>query len=347
MINLASKYGNKIVEVFTKNSFVAGNVSDDYDFAGVRSISIYTPQTVELNDYQREGANRYGTPVEMQDSVQEVEMTQDKGFAITIDKGNNLDQMMVKNAAKMLSLQIKEQVTPYVDRYALAQFARNAGVKKGIATAPTKTDIVEKILEAGAEMDERLVPDDGRVVYLPAQYYNQLRLSTEFLNLENVGTKAVAKGEVGEVGGMKVIKVPSSYMPEGVYFLVTHQRSVLMPFKIKDTKVHQDPPGISGALLEGRNYFDAFVLGSRANGVYVALKSDLMLAAPTITVTSGSATITGTGDTVHYTLDGSDPRYSRSAQLYTAAVTVAAGQMVKAYTAGAGKYCSDVAEKKA
>lgn len=347
MINLASKYGNKIVEVFTKNSYVAGNVSDDYDFAGVRSISIYTPQTVEISDYQREGSSRYGTPVEMQDSVQEIEMTQDKGYAITIDKGNNLDQMMVKNAAKMLNLQVKEQVTPFVDRYAFAQFAKLAGIKKGISTAPTKTDIVEKILEAGAELDERLVPDEGRVVYLPAQHYNKLRLSTEFMNLENVGTKAVARGEVGEVGGMKVIKVPSSYMPEGVYFLVTHTRSVLLPFKIKDTKVHQDPPGISGALLEGRNYFDAFVLGTRADGVYVALDAALVLAAPTVAISGGNATVTGTGDTIHYTLDGSDPRYSRSAKLYTGAVAVAAGQTIKAYAAAAGKYCSAVAEKKA
>ena len=108
-INLASKYSGKIAEKFTKESYVAGNASTEYDFAGVKSISIYTPQTVDLNDYKRSGENRFGTPVEMEDTVQEMELSQDKGFSITIDRGNNLDQMSTKGAAKMLNMQIKEK----------------------------------------------------------------------------------------------------------------------------------------------------------------------------------------------------------------------------------------------
>ena len=37
-------------------------------------------------------------------------MTQDKAFTLTIDKGNNLDQNLVKNAADMLRLQLNEKV---------------------------------------------------------------------------------------------------------------------------------------------------------------------------------------------------------------------------------------------
>ena len=106
-----------MAEKFTKESYVAGNASTEYDFAGVKSISIYTPQTVDLNDYKREGQNRFGTPGELQDTVQEVELSQDKGFSITIDRGNNEDQMKAKNAAKMLNAQIKEQVVPFMDKY--------------------------------------------------------------------------------------------------------------------------------------------------------------------------------------------------------------------------------------
>lgn len=346
MINLATKYSKDILEAYSKGSYIAGHVTDEFDFVGVRSISIYTPKTVELQDYTRSGANRYGDPTELQDDIQELEMKQDKGFAITIDKGNNQDQMMTKNAARMLVLQTKEQVTPYVDKYAFSVFSKGAGTKKGMAAPPEKTDIVGAILDAGTYLDNALVPDDNRVVYLPASSYNKLRQSSEFLNLEGIGTKAVAKGEVGEIASMKVIKVPDSYMPKDVYFLVTHTRSVMQPFKIKDTKLHEDPPGISGALLEGRNYFDAFVLGARANGVYAAVKADKIVAKPTITITSGKATIAGTGTRSFYTLDGSDPRYSKNAQQYAAPVALEPGQVIRAYSDSDDMFCSEVVEAK-
>ena len=88
-INLADKYSSKIAEKFTQESIVAGKCSKEWDFSGVKSIKIYTPQTVDLVDYTRSGSNRYGTPTEMGDTVQEMTMTQDKSFSLTIDKGNN------------------------------------------------------------------------------------------------------------------------------------------------------------------------------------------------------------------------------------------------------------------
>ena len=45
-------------------------------------------------------------------------MTQDRAFKLTIDKGNNVDQMNIKGAGKMLQLQLREQSTPAADKYA-------------------------------------------------------------------------------------------------------------------------------------------------------------------------------------------------------------------------------------
>ena len=58
--------------------------------------------------------------------------------------------------------------------------------------------------------------------------------------------------------------------------------------------------------------------------------------------TSAKATITGSG-TIMYTTDGSDPRYSKEAKLYSAAVAVAAGAEVRAYAKEEGKFWSAVA----
>ena len=91
---------------------------------------------------------------------------------------------------------------------------------------------------------------------------------------------------------------------------------------------------------------DAFVLGKKANGVAVAVLKGFVQATPTISVSENKATITSSGaSTIYYTLDGSDPRYSVKAKAYTAAVTVAAGDVVRAYAVANGKYCSAVAEK--
>jgi hypothetical protein len=91
---------------------------------------------------------------------------------------------------------------------------------------------------------------------------------------------------------------------------------------------------------------DAFVLGKKANGVAVAVLKGNVAAVPAISVSGGKATITASGATaIYYTTDGSDPRYSKEAKAYTAEVSVAAGDVVRAYATAAGKYRSAVAEK--
>ncbi|MFR5103276.1 MAG: FN3 associated domain-containing protein [Christensenellaceae bacterium] len=49
--------------------------------------------------------------------------------------------------------------------------------------------------------------------------------------------------------------------------------------------------------------------------------------------------------TFYYTTDGTDPRYSKSAQVYSAEVTLAAGQTIKAYGKKDGEFPSGVSEK--
>lgn len=344
-INLASKYEKKIAEKFTKSSFVSGNTSTDYNFDGVRTINVYTPQTVSLNDYVREGKDRFGTVMEMQDSVQAMYLRQDKSFALSIDNGNNQDQMMIKNAGRMMNLQIAEQVVPYMDKYALNQFAMNAGTIEGLSSAPAKNSIVEKIFNGAKALDNGLAPDDNRFLYIPSSMYNLVRLSTEFLAVDNLADKALTKGLVGMIADMKVIKVPDIYMPN-VYFLITYKGSVIMPNKIKTARILTDVQGIDGAVLEGRNYFDAFVIGAKSAGVYAAVASSNVVQTPTISISSNNATITSsTGSAViYYTTDGTDPRYSNSAKVYSTAVALESKQVIKAYATKENMFASGVAE---
>ena len=130
--------------------------------------------------------------------------------------------MNIKPAMSMLGAQIREQVVPYMDKYAFKQWSNAAGTRKGLTAAPTKTSIVGNIFDGATALDNALCPDENRLLYVPTTYYNLLRQSSEFLAVDNLAEKALTKGYVGMIADMKVIKVPDSFMPDDAYFLITY-----------------------------------------------------------------------------------------------------------------------------
>lgn len=268
-INLLEKGAKTIATYFVKESLAAGRFSTEYDWSGVKTVKVLTPTTVPMGDYTRSGANRYGTPTEMEDTMQELTLSQDKSFSLTIDKGNNADQGGLKAAGKMLRLQLAERAIPEMDKYIFETLAANAGHKVTASSALTKSNVCERISAGTEALDDAEVPQDGRTLFVPAKTYTFLHLSPEFVGLEKLGAKALAKGQVGEYDGMTVVKVPKGRWPEGANFIIAYKNSVTAPVKLNETKLHQDPPGISGNLLEGRQYYDCFVLKAKEKGVYV------------------------------------------------------------------------------
>ena len=218
-----------------------------------------------------------------------------------------------------------------------------AGTIKESEAKPTKSDIISKIADASQALDDALVPDDNRYLYLTSEMYKLVCTSDEFAGVDVLARQSIAKGVCGEVFGMNVVRVPKSYLPDDVYFLVAHKDAVLMPYKIADAKVHEDPVGVSGALIEGRHYYDAYVLGAKCGGVYALVASGKVSTAPTIS--EGKITA-GSGAAIRYTLDGSDQRYSDSAKDYVASTVLTAdeGCKIRAYAVETGKYPSPVAD---
>ena len=135
--------------------------------------------------------------------------------------------------------------------------------------------------------------------------------------------------------------------PTDVYMVAAQESALAFPYRINDTKIHQDPPGISGALIEGRQTYDLFVLASKADAV-VVIGKDGSKQACTVAIASHSATVTAAGaDEIWYTLDGSDPRFSANRKTVASGGTVAteAGQTIKVVAFGkGGKLTSDIAE---
>ena len=84
-------------------------------------------------------------------------------------------------------------------------------------------------------------------------------------------------------------------------------------------------------------YYDSFVLGAKGDGIAVCGSSDFILAAPSMSISSHAVTISAASGVVFkYTTDGTNPRYSTTAQIYTSAVTLTAGQTMRAIGTKAG-----------
>ena len=269
VINLADKYSKKVAERFSISSITDAYAGKDYDFSGVKSIKIYSIDTVAMGDYTRSGTDRFGALAELGDTVQEMTMTKDRAFTYSIDKGNSAQQFNVKAATRSLKRQIDEVVTPELDKYRLSAWADGAGLT-GVNASLTKSNILEAIMTGGMNMSNELVPKKNRTLFIKESLYLQCKLADQVIGIEKLGEKAVKDGSVGTLDGMKVVPVPDSYFPTGVNFMIKYKSATVDPVQLKTYRVLTEQRGIDGDVVEGRIIYDSFVLTTRAKGIYTS-----------------------------------------------------------------------------
>lgn len=267
--NLASKYEKKIDERFKLGAITENTVNHDYKWEGVNSINIFSVPTVGMNDYTKSGVNRYGTAAELDNEVQTMTLTRDRAFTFTIDRGNYQDTNMTLEAGKALSRQINEVVIPEIDTYRIATIVA-AAVANGHTTtaAVDKATAYEAVLAGTEKLDNKKVPQGGRILYVTPGFYNLIKLDPSFIKSTEIAQKMLVNGQVGELDGMRVVKAPSSYFPANTPFFIAHKVATVAADKLTDYKTHNNPPGINGWLVEGRVRYDAFVLDNKVDALY-------------------------------------------------------------------------------
>lgn len=350
-IHFDERYKKELLDGFNKASETDDMFSHDLDmeFSGVKTVHVTSLKTEQLQDYDRSKTvgtgSRYGTTKEVGNEVQTFTMTQDKSLSLSIDKGNNKETMDKAKVGKVMKAHRDERIVPEVDTYRLGKWAKEAGIHKELAAAPTKSTIVTQIMELHNEVLDAGVPDQLQL-RVARTYMPVLKLSDEWTALDSLGGKTLPKGCIGEFDNMAVKPMTTKRMPANVPFMITFKGALIAPMKINDFKGHVDPPGLSGDLLEFRMMHDAFVLGKKANGCAVACLPGTVVKTPTITMDGATATIASatSGATIYYTTNGSDPRYSVDAKVGTSVVLVD-GDELRAYAAKAGMFNSAVAEK--
>lgn len=260
-INYASKYSSKVDERFTEQSITENAVNNDYDWDGVNTVNVYSIATAEIGDYSATGLNRYGDPEELGDAVQTMVLSQDKAFTFTIDRSNYDDTMMTKEAGKALRRQIDEKVVPLIDGYRIAKMANYAG-KTGYGTIDATT-AYDEFLKLNLALKG---PKQGRIAYVSNSFYRYLHLDSNFIKASDVAQNMLISGSLGVVDGVNIIPA-DDFLPTNCDFVITNSIATVSPMKLQDYKIHENPPGINGWLVEGRLRFDAFVLDNKKNAI--------------------------------------------------------------------------------
>ena len=271
-INYAEKYSSVVDEAFSLLSMTDKAVNKDFDFTGVRTVHVYSMPTAPMNNYTASGTNRYGTPGELQDNVQDLTLTRQRSFTFTIDKTNAMDTPEgVRDASKALARQVKEVVIPEIDIYRIATMVTGAGTDA--TAAITSANAYDKFLDGQNALLENKIPLLGRLSYVSPTFYKAIKLDPSFIKSSDLAQATLINGQLGAVDGVPIIPVPASYLPANVEFIITHPVATTSPIKLADYKIHIDPPGIAGALVEGLVYYDAFVLSKKAKAIYAHAKA--------------------------------------------------------------------------
>jgi len=348
-IHFDERYKKELMDGFNNASETDGlfDHSLDTEFSGVRTVHVKSLKTEPLQNYDRGKSvgtgSRYGDTKEVGNEEQTFTMTQDKSLSLSVDKGNNAEVMDKHKVGAIMKAEREEHIIPEVDTYRLEKWAKDAGMHEVLPAAPTSDNIIELIVKNRNKQRNKGVK--GAVsLLIPYEYLDTLMLAKQWINLDSLGGKTLPKGTVGQISGMNVIPVTDERMPANAAFMMIHKKSVISPMKIKDFKGHVDPPGLSGDLIEFRMIYDAFVLGKKANGVLVGCLPNTVVTTPTITMEGANATIaSANAGTIYYTTDGSDPRYSVEAKVYTGPVTLKSGDQLRAYGAADKLFNSGVA----
>ncbi|MBC8610799.1 hypothetical protein H8702_06635 [Massilimaliae timonensis] len=270
-INLVTKFLPYVDEKFTAESKKSLLTNNDFDWTGAHTVKVYKISTGTMNDYDRDGtgenASRYGAASTLSATTEEFTLAKDRSFTFTIDKLDTDETGQQLQAASALARQQREVIIPEVDTYVYNVMCTKAGTKPA-GVALTADNIYTEILKASEALDNEFVPETGRVLVVTPATYTLMKQCKDITMETDIGNDMRLKGVIGMLDGASVIKVPANRLPAQFGFMLAHPSATVAPTKLEDYKIHQDPPGISGSLVEGRIVYDAFVLDNKTKAIY-------------------------------------------------------------------------------
>ncbi|MCI9600190.1 MAG: hypothetical protein HFI17_06745 [Lachnospiraceae bacterium] len=276
-INLVTKFLPYVDELFSTESKKSLLTNQDFDWTGAHTVKVYKIGTSEMTNYNRNPTtgftgSRYGTIKDLDATTEEFTLKNDRSFTFAIDRLDTDETAQQLAAASALARQQREVVIPEVDTYVYGVMAAGAGTKPA-AVALSETNIYDEILKATAALDNAEVPETGRVLVVAPDVYLLMKRCRDITMETDIGNDMRLRGVVSNLDGANVLKIPASRLPKDFGFMLAHPCATVAPTKLEDYKIHVDPPGISGDLVEGRIVYDAFVLDNKVKAIYYQAKA--------------------------------------------------------------------------
>lgn len=271
-IDLITAYSPHVDEMFKQESKRSLLTNQDYTWMGAKTVRVYKISTATMNDYGRNAdistGSRYGKALDLNATTQVMTLQKDRSFTFIIDKLDKEETGSVALAgATALARQQREVIIPEVDKYVYEVMATGAGIKP-TGVQLTEANIYDEITKGTEALDDAEVPDEGRVIVVTPEVYRLIKKNPDINLSDALGDELKKKGVVGSIDGMSVVKVPSARLLSHFGFMIAHPSATVSPVKLDEYKIHQDPPGISGELVEGRICYDAFVLDNKKKAIY-------------------------------------------------------------------------------
>lgn len=272
-IDLVEKFLPYVDEQFSTESKKSLLTNNNFTWTGAHTIKIYKVSTGKMNDYDRKGTgsgvkgSRYGEVESLDTSLEEFTLRKDRSFTFVIDKLDKEETGKQVQAASALSRQQREVVIPEVDKYTYGVMCEGAGNKPDPIKI-TSGNIYDEIIKANNALDNAEVPETGRHLVVTPDVYVLMKKSKDIVMETDISNELRTKGVIAMIDGLSVMKIPAKRLPENFGFMIAHPCATVAPTKLEDYKVHEDAPGISGALVEGRIVYDAFVLDNKKMAIY-------------------------------------------------------------------------------
>lgn len=270
-VNLVTKFQPYVDEMFTTESKKSLLTNNDFNWTGAHTVKVHKVNTVPMNDYDRNGAgenpSRYGALGDVGNTLEEFTLEKDRSFTFVIDKLDKDETDGVLSGASALARQQREVIIPEIDTYVYGKMAAGAGTKVTDTTL-TAENIYEEIIEGNGALDDAEVPDTGRVLVVTPDTHLLMKKCKDIIMETDISAEMRLQGVIANLDGLTVIKVPKKRLPENFGFMIAHPVATVAPTKLEEYKTHQDPPGISGELVEGRIVYDAFVLDNKKMAIY-------------------------------------------------------------------------------
>lgn len=263
-INLTTKFQKATSDLLKAGSKTSMIVNDRWDWDGANAIKVYTLADPTIGNYDPAAASaRYGTPAEVQDTIQTFTLSRDRSYSAVMDALNQQDTNGVRRPAAYVAQVVKNKMIPEIDTYRLAALVTAGGASRSTsivaAAASSAANAYTNFLTLNGNITDNEGNESGRVAIMTQTYFNFLKQATGFVLASDQAYADLKKGVIGEVDGVKIVVCPSSRMPANTDLIITHPNVLTAPEKLKDVVLHKNAPGYNGDLIEYRHRYDAFV----------------------------------------------------------------------------------------